>query len=261
PCLPRALELEFSGYDFAAKHDLARRTKSAASLSFETGGDLARSPRWDEVMRPVGIGDVAVLACRDTLGCWGWIELYRDGGDARFGGADLELLANVGPSLGSALRRTWMAERGGGGFEPSPPGVIVLDPDLSLVSRTAGSGIWVDALPAAALFAAWGMLPAVVYPVATLARSRDAATEAHGLERTVDGRWIMIEAALLEGDDEGRIVVTLRGATSTETFALLCRAYALTRRERDVVAALAAGLDTRAITERLFISRHTVQDH
>jgi len=28
-----------------------------------------------------------------------------------------------------------------------------------------------------------------------------------------------------------------------------------------VVAALVAGLDTRAVTERLFISRHTVQDH
>jgi DNA-binding CsgD family transcriptional regulator len=44
-------------------------------------------------------------------------------------------------------------------------------------------------------------------------------------------------------------------------FDLLCRAYALTRRERDVVAALMAGLDTRAVTERLFVSRHTVQDH
>ena len=28
-----------------------------------------------------------------------------------------------------------------------------------------------------------------------------------------------------------------------------------------MVAALIAGLDTQAVTERLFISRHTVQDH
>jgi DNA-binding CsgD family transcriptional regulator len=46
-----------------------------------------------------------------------------------------------------------------------------------------------------------------------------------------------------------------------ETFDLLCRAYALSRREREVVAALLAGLDTSAISARLFISRHTVQDH
>jgi len=100
-----------------------------------------------------------------------------------------------------------------------------------------------------------------VYPVATLSRSRDAATVAHALERAVDGRWVMIEAAPLEGDADGKIAVTVRGAAPTETFDVLCRAYALTQRERDVVTALVAGLDTRAVTERLFISSHTVQDH
>ena len=44
-------------------------------------------------------------------------------------------------------------------------------------------------------------------------------------------------------------------------FDFLCRAYGLTRREREVTGAVLAGLNTRAITERLFISRHTVQDH
>jgi DNA-binding CsgD family transcriptional regulator len=33
------------------------------------------------------------------------------------------------------------------------------------------------------------------------------------------------------------------------------------RREREVVSLLVAGVDTRAIAERLFISAHTVQDH
>jgi len=50
-------------------------------------------------------------------------------------------------------------------------------------------------------------------------------------------------------------------ATATETFKLLCRAYALSERERQVVAALVAGLDTRAVAQRLFISRYTIQDH
>jgi DNA-binding CsgD family transcriptional regulator len=64
-----------------------------------------------------------------------------------------------------------------------------------------------------------------------------------------------------EGDADGKIAVTLRGAAPTETFDVFCRGYAFTQRERDVVAAVVAGLDTRAVTERLFISRHTVQDH
>ena len=47
PAVARSLELEYSGTDFAAMGELARRTVPAASLSVETGGDLARSPRWD----------------------------------------------------------------------------------------------------------------------------------------------------------------------------------------------------------------------
>jgi DNA-binding CsgD family transcriptional regulator len=67
--------------------------------------------------------------------------------------------------------------------------------------------------------------------------------------------------ALLEGERGGKIAVTLRSSTSTETFDLLCRAYALTRRERQVVGLLVAGLDTRAVSEGLFIAAHTDQDH
>jgi DNA-binding CsgD family transcriptional regulator len=105
------------------------------------------------------------------------------------------------------------------------------------------------------------MLPSVVYPAATLARSA-TPSQAHALLRTVDGKWAMIEAAPLEGGQrDGEIAVTLRAATAAETFDLLCRVYALSRRERDVVALLVVGLDTRAITQRLSISPHTVQDH
>jgi DNA-binding CsgD family transcriptional regulator len=261
PGVGRALELEYSGDDFAAMDVFARRAKPAGSLNAETGGDLARSPRWDEVLRPVGIGDEAVVACRDAFGCWGWIKAYRDGGDPGFEDADLDLLANVAPYLGSVVRRRVTDTSDTGVLEPSPPGVIVLNPDLSLVSSTTGARAWIDVLPAAALFAGWAMLPPQVYPVATLSRARKTMSGAHALERAVDGRWVMIEAARLEGDGDGQIAVTLRGAAPTETFDLFCRAYAFTQRERDVVAAVIAGLDTRALSERLFISRHTVQDH
>jgi DNA-binding CsgD family transcriptional regulator len=262
PRLPRALQLEFSGNDFAAKNVLARSASPASSLSVETGGDFARSPRWDEVMRPVGIGDFAIAACRDAHGCWGWIELYRDRSDFAFTADELQLLTRIGPSLGSALRRTRLGAGDGGVLDPILPGVIVLDQTLGVLSWTAAARAWIDALPAAMLFNAWGILPPVIYPVATLSRSPNARAEAHALERTVDGRWLMIHAEPLEGDDEeGKVAVTLREATPPETFDHLCRFHGLTRREREVVAALIGGLDTRAITQRLFISRHTVQDH
>ena len=261
PGVPRSLELEYSGTDFAPMYEVARRTAPVASLSAETGGDLARSPRWDEVLRPVGIGDEGVLACRDALGCWGWIKAYRDRSDAPFAEEDLELLIEVGPSLGAALRRRINGALNGTVAAASAPGVIVLDRDLRPTSSTAEARGWIEVLPGAELFAAWGMLPAAVYPVAALARSANPATAAHALERAVDGRWVKIEAAPLEGERDGNIAVVVRGAAPAETFELLCRAYALTQRERQVVAAVIAGLDTRALTEQLCISRHTVQDH
>jgi DNA-binding CsgD family transcriptional regulator len=261
PGVPRVLELEYSGDDFAAMDVLARRTSPAGSLSAETRGDLARSPRWDQILRTFGIGDEAVVACRDALGCWGWIKAYRDGGERPFAEDDLDLLGQVGPSLGSGLRRSMMRESGGSVASPSPPGVLVLGGDLRAITWTQAARAWIDALPSARVYATFGMLPAMVYPVATRARSGNGAVGANALERAVDGRWVMIEAAPLEGQGDGEIAVTFRSATASEMFARLCRIYALSRREREVVMSVLAGLDTRAITQRLFISRHTVQDH
>jgi DNA-binding CsgD family transcriptional regulator len=261
PGVPRSLALEYSTDGIAAKHVVARRPIPVGSLSSETGGDIARSARWDEVLRPAGIGDVATVACRDTLGCWGWIELYRDSADRPFGDPELELLGSISSAVGTALRRNAMQPPAGEVAEPSPPGTIVLDRDLRPVSWTNGARAWIDALPSARLFAEWGMLPSVFYPAAVLARSEGEGAGARALVQALDGRWVTIDAAALEGEREGEVAVNLRAATANEMFDLLCRVYALSQRERDVVSLLVAGLDTRAISTRLSISRHTVQDH
>jgi DNA-binding CsgD family transcriptional regulator len=258
PHVPRSLQLEYSADGFAAKHLLARRERPVASLMGETGGDLARSARWDEILRPAGMGDVAILACRDAWGCWGWIELYRDSTDRAFDEQELQLLESIGPAVGEALRLRAMA-RGAEHTDTAPPGTLVLDRDLRPVSWTAGARTWIDALPSAALFAQWGMLPSAVYPTAVLARS--AAREARALVQATDGRWVRIDAAALQGEREGEVAINLRSATQRETFDLLCRVYALSPREREIVSSLVDGLDTKAIAKRLFISPHTVQDH
>jgi hypothetical protein len=151
PAVARSLELEYSGGDFATMSALARRANPVGSLSAETGRDLARSPRWDEVLRPVGIADEAALACRDALGCWGWIKAYRDHDDTPFAEHDLELLAHVGPTLGSALRRRLGGASCGTLPAPTSPGVVLLDEDLRAVSWTAGAREWIAALPLAGL--------------------------------------------------------------------------------------------------------------
>ena len=70
----------------------------------------------------------------------------------------------------------------------------------------------------------------------------------------------MIEAARLDGA-AGGITVTVRAAGIDDVLDLVCRAHGLSRRERELVALVIEGLDTRELAERLFISPHTVQDH
>jgi DNA-binding CsgD family transcriptional regulator len=137
----------------------------------------------------------------------------------------------------------------------------MLDATLTLKSWTSAARTWIDVLPAARLNAAWGILPTIIYPAATLARSRVRADQAHALLRGVDGDWVMVDAACLEGERECDIAVTLRAPTPLEILRLLSRIYALSSREHELVRLLLAGLDTRAVGDRLHISVHTVQDH
>lgn len=259
PGLARALELEFGGHDVATKDAIARRPRPVGTLSGDTHGDLARSARWDEVLRPVGIGDTAILACRDAYGCWGWFDAHREYSDWPFTDDDLTLLADLAPTLALPLRRDLAQSRGPREVDSPPSGTLVLNRDLRLLSQTEPARRWLELLPAAEMFASWGMLPAPVYPVATLARE-GASQRARTLVSAVNGTWVRIEAAPLMGT-EGDIAVTLRSATPAETLDVLSRARGLTGRERQLVALLVGGLDTSAISRRLSISQYTVQDH
>ena len=258
PSVPRVLELEFSGADVAAMDDVARRGSPVGALSRETGGDLSRSPRWDEVLRLLGIGDEAVLACRDRLGCWGWLKAYRDRSDRAFSPDELVLLADVAAALGRGLRRAHGRTASAPPLASMSAGVVALDDRLAPVSTTAAAREWMGALPGAAAYSAFGMLPAMVYPVAMKARRGEVARV---VERTVEGRWVLIEAATLDGAGAASVAVTFRDPTPAETFDRLSRIYGLTSRERDVVAAVSGGHDTAAMSALLSISPLTVQDH
>jgi DNA-binding CsgD family transcriptional regulator len=261
PAIPRLLELEYGGDDFAGMRSVARRRSPVGSLKVETRGDYARSQRWDQVLRPVGIADEVVVACRDDFGCWGWLKAYRARDERPFGEQDLRLLEGMAPLLGVGLRRSLAAAPGGLMPTTRPPGILLLDDNLRLVAETAAWRDWADALPGARAYAAFGMLPAMIYPVATLVRSGASGDGVNALERAEDGEWIVVEGATLEGGGNATLAVTMRHASSDETFDRLSRLYGLTPRERQVVAAVFTGLETGSLSARLTISPHTIQDH
>jgi DNA-binding CsgD family transcriptional regulator len=260
PELPRIAVLEEHG-DVTSKPALVLGARPSMSLSTATGGDLARSTRWRECLRPYGVGDELMTACRDRHGCWGSVELMRDSDDPPFTDDDARWLEPLAPALAGLIRNglrddpTALHVR----ETPLPPATLIVDAALRPTSWTPAFRDWLGELPTGP-----GMLPAAVYELGTRVLAAPAA--AHGLPasvriRTRSGIWATLHGAPLEGADHGRATITIRQATTDEIFDFLARAYDLTRRERQVVALMLDGLATKQVAAALYISPHTVQDH
>jgi DNA-binding CsgD family transcriptional regulator len=75
------------------------------------------------------------------------------------------------------------------------------------------------------------------------------------------GGWLLMHAALLEGNAQGSVAVTLSTATQPEIASLIVEAYGLSKREREVARLVLAGLSTEEMADNLHLSTYTVQDH
>ncbi len=260
PSLARLVALEQDG-DITSKPRLVLGRRASVSLSAATRGDLARSRRWRECLRPHGVGDELMTACLDRHGCWGSVELMRDSDDEPFGERDVQLLHELAPTLGTLLRRSLLRRRREEPGETAPllPATLILDGGLRPTGWTPAFGQWL-----AELGAGDETLPPAVYEIGARALAADdAARRLPGTVRlrTRTGRWATIEGAPLEGAGRGRVAITIRTASSEEVFDLLCKSYDLTRRERQLVALILDGLATKQLARSLRISPHTVQDH
>jgi DNA-binding CsgD family transcriptional regulator len=258
--VPRIAALEEHG-DITSKPGLVLGERASITLSAATGGDLARSTRWRECLRPYGVGDELMTVCRDQHGCWGSIELMRDSDDPPFSDDDTEFLRELAPMLAALIRNS--LREGGPAPHPSgrslPPATLIVDAELRPTSWTPAFNVWLGELPTGA-----EVLPPAVYELG--ARVLTPPEAANGLPasvrvRTHTGRWAVIEGAPLEGADRGNAAITIRSATADEVFDLLAKAYDLTPRERQLVALMLDGLATKQLAAALCISPHTVQDH
>ena len=261
--VPRVVSHEQRTTDVIQDRQLVRSNELVGILSTATGGDLPRSQRWREIYHSYGVGDELRAACVDRFGCWAHLRLLRASDEPPFDPADAALLRDVIPAVGSALRRRIVSPAHGAtahGWQPPEPGIVVLDNQLTVRSWT----------PSAEARFGWsiGRQPptktnmhcAVLSTAARCLADDSPPASARVRLRLADGRWMVAEAARLHGADGG-VAVSVRSATTADVLGLLVRAYSLTARERELVALLAEGLDTRQLSHRLYISRHTVQQH
>ncbi|WP_327635108.1 LuxR C-terminal-related transcriptional regulator [Kribbella sp. NBC_00482] len=234
---------------------LAGGPEPVRTLGQATRGNWQSSPRYVELMRPLGLGDELRAALMSNGRCWGVLCLHREDADAGFSEHEIQLVRRLAPHLGEGLRRglrtspaakTGLEERRGVG-----PGVVVLDAGLRVESVSTEAEYWLGELGVS------HELPVAVRSVA--ARMRADRTTARLKVRTRRGEWLEMQASKL-GED-GQTAVVIEPVAPAQLGSLLLDLHGLTPAQQRVTELLLRGYSTRQIVERLCLSPHTVQEH
>ncbi|WP_418062020.1 response regulator transcription factor [Pimelobacter simplex] len=258
--------IEYGMVEETAFTELARTGTDAAGVHLVTGGEVERSARMAQFMKPhFGFGDEARLAFRDGSELWGALAVFRGADDAPFDRAEVDFLASLavpfarGVKTGLLSRSADLLPPAGGGG----PAVIIVGRDDQVTQMTPAAEAWLGELvhatgrcdpisPVAALIGAarrYGRGETAVPPRCRL--------------RTVSGMWLVLQAGPLSSfrERDGDVVITIEEARPPEIVALVVAAFGLTVRERDVTQLVLQGVDTKEMASRLHLSAYTVQDH
>ncbi|MGD9571471.1 MAG: LuxR C-terminal-related transcriptional regulator [Thermoleophilia bacterium] len=263
---PEWLVHEYMVDDAHKMDDVARSATGASTLHEACGGDPTSSIAWTLYMEPYGAEQELLVALRTPGGeSWGMLGLYRERGAPWFSETEIRFLRSVAPDLAAAARRGLLVGEAADPEGPDAPGVVVVDPDGAVVSATPGVERWLELLPGGGDVAGGGAAPPALRAVAgralATARSPSRDDPAFARVRTLDGRWVMLHGALLDGEPGHRVAVIVEPAHPGRISPLLMAAYGLTAREKDVARLVLRGLSTAEIADELFLSPHTVQQH
>jgi DNA-binding CsgD family transcriptional regulator len=262
------MDNEFGGTDVNTFAGLVTTPGHVATLDQATRRERAASPRYREIMAPLGLGDELRAALVVDDRCWGYLCLHREDGERGFAAADAALLARVGPHIAEALRRAALVHGTTLVTADAGPGVVLLDEHLDRIAVTGRAEELMDRIAETAP----GTLrvPAAVHTAAAalLALERGRSTmPPRARARARGGGWLHVHAARLrvdhadDGHPGGPIAVVIEHADAQTTTPLLLAAHGLTPRETEVARLVLRGVPTAAIVGELHISRHTVQDH
>src|SRR2546428_2655689 len=262
------LRNEFVGDDVNQFRTLARPGRIVSTLDIETNGARERSPRYRDILEPLALGDELRVALVEGAHCWGVMCLHRSRG-AGFASQEVRFMRRASTHLAIGLRTGLLLESVSRGPDPDEPGLLVLAPDLSLVSANPAA----ERLLAEVEDQYWrgqAELPYAVHGVVggLLSRDRndpsDASPPPRARMRTATGRWLTLSATWLSGphaESERQIAVVLETAPPTQVWPLVTAAHQLSPRESEVTLLVARGLSTTEISHVLRISDNTVQDY
>ena len=260
---PLFLDNEFGHDDVNKFASLASSHDQAGSLDQATRGDRASSPRYRDVLGPLGLGDELRIALVAGGECWGVLCLHREDSSVGFSEDEVDIVRRLGPRLGEGLRRSLTFSSAFGPAGPTGPGILILEPDLTVLSINAQADYWLGEITSED----WP--DRSVLPVSVLAAAAQLAgvgrPTMHGAAatrvRTVGGTWITVQASPLKGPAGHQIAVILELANALELSSLVLAAHGLTPAQQRVAGRVLQGQSTRRIMDELHISSHTLQEH
>jgi DNA-binding CsgD family transcriptional regulator len=246
--------------------------QSVALLSETTGGDLERSTRYAEYLRPLGLAYEMRGAFTSGGYLWGSMDLIRESGSRDFEPRQANLLRRIAPHLGNglkmaALRTQTPLEEGA----TDVPGVLTLDYQGRVVQHTPAAERWLrDLEDLGPGWREWDGLPQVLRTIVFLLRralSPERARDEQSLPtlraRARSGRWLTLYGSLGEATPERRAetLIIIEPTKPEELLPFSMSAYGLSPREEEIVKFVVRGHSTTRISRTLFISEHTVQNH
>lgn len=265
---PQFIENEFLQDDVNKFAWLARGVQPVGGLVQGTHHHLEQSRRYREILTPLGLGDelLAALIIHDV--CWGFLCLHRDRSSPPFTPAEAVFLDRLTPHLATGLRNALLLSAAmAAPLVDDSPGLLLLADDISVVAMTPAAERLLANLAEADRLPIHG-LPYAVYAAA--ARLQASERDGDGTPelppkvrlRTASGQWLVLHASRsASANAEGHIAIIFEMARPVEIAQLLVQAYALSRRESEIVRLVAQGQSTRELAETFHITANTVQDH
>ena len=257
------LDNEFGRDDFNKFARLAVSADNVSSLDRATRGDRFASARYREVLAPLGLGDEMRVALVVGGLCWGVLCLHRSASAKGFDVSDLDFVRRVAPDLARGLRRSITLYPAKPNAVTAGPGIIILGPDLAIVSVNPAA----ETLLADIVDADWPAhldLPVTIFAAATRLAGVDrdeVAPQTATRLRLGSGGWITVHVSPLSGGAGGQMAVILDSADTHHVSSLILAAHGLTAAQSRVVALVLQGRSTPYIIKELRISANTLQEH